>query len=342
MQKAAKAKKDLLADKKHDAQLQVKNLMTQIETMDNQISSTEDRIHEGEIQLTRLKTHSAFLLAQKNQKVEDFNKKREVYKRRLVRYYKSGPANIPMLLLRSKDYADFQTRFEYIKAIVKFDKGMLDKVKAMANEIEEQRKAVDTQMAKVRQVEKQLRLSQADLVAELGHKKGVMASLQSDIVAYDRAIQDLVKISDSIAQEIANQSASFSVGLHKDGFMAPVVCRMTSPFGWRVHPILGYRRMHTGQDLGCPYGTPIRAASSGRVFWASSKRGYGNTVILVHADNISTLYGHMSKIDVRAGQLVRRGQVIGNVGCTGLCTGNHLHYEVRINGNVINPAPYLR
>jgi murein DD-endopeptidase MepM/ murein hydrolase activator NlpD len=281
------------------------------------------------------------LVRERNRKVEEFKLKREVYKRRLVRFYKN-PVAVPLMLIEAKDYAELQTRGEYIKAIVNSDRKMLDKVQALYEDIEDKRAEVDEQMAKVKQVEQQLRLSRADLVGEQKKKRGVMMALQTDIVAFERAIQELEAISNEIAAEIDRQSAVYSRGLSRDGFMAPVVCRQTSSFGYRVHPITRTRRMHTGIDLGCPYGTPIRAASSGRVFWASWKRGYGNTVILVHAGGLSTLYGHMSKIDVSGGQVVRRGQVVGKVGSTGFSTGNHLHYEVHSNGKVINPSPYLR
>ena len=122
------------------------------------------------------------------------------------------------------------------------------------------------------------------------------------------------------------------------GFMGmPVAGRITSSFGYRMHPLLGYLKMHKGLDIGAPYGAPIFAALDGVVQGAGRSGGYGNFVKLVHGGGLASGYGHMSRIAVARGQHVRQGQVIGYVGSTGLSTGPHLHWEVWRNGQTINP-----
>ena len=121
------------------------------------------------------------------------------------------------------------------------------------------------------------------------------------------------------------------------GMEMPVAGRVSSRFGERFHPILGYRRMHDGVDLAAPYGTPIVAAADGRVVSAGWRGGYGNEVAIAHSGGIETLYGHMSRIAAASGAYVRRGQVIGYVGSTGLSTGPHLHYELHKDGRLVNP-----
>ncbi len=128
------------------------------------------------------------------------------------------------------------------------------------------------------------------------------------------------------------------VGEQRGGLMAPVAGRTTSRFGMRRHPILGYRRMHSGLDFKAGYGTPIVAVTDGRVTGAGRMGGCGNAVRLRHDGGIDTRYCHMSRIAVNRGQSVRRGQVIGYVGSTGLSTGAHLHYEMYRNGRAIDPA----
>jgi murein DD-endopeptidase MepM/ murein hydrolase activator NlpD len=128
------------------------------------------------------------------------------------------------------------------------------------------------------------------------------------------------------------------VGEQRRGLLAPVPGAVTSNFGMRRHPILGYKRMHAGIDFKARYGTPIVAVSDGRVSSAGRAGGCGNAVRLEHGSGLSTRYCHMSRIAVRAGQQVRRGQVIGYVGSSGLSTGPHLHYEMYRAGRVINPA----
>lgn len=122
------------------------------------------------------------------------------------------------------------------------------------------------------------------------------------------------------------------------GFMgAPVAGRVTSSFGLRMHPLLGFMRMHKGLDIGAPYGTPIYAAIDGVVQFAGRNAGYGKFVKLAHSGGLASGYAHMSRIAVRSGARVARGQVIGYVGSTGMSTGPHLHWEVWRNGRAINP-----
>jgi murein DD-endopeptidase MepM/ murein hydrolase activator NlpD len=116
---------------------------------------------------------------------------------------------------------------------------------------------------------------------------------------------------------------------------------VVSPFGYRIHPIYGDRRLHTGVDFDASEGTPIHAAESGTVVSAGWMGGYGNATIIDHGNGLATLYAHQSAILVSGGQHVTRGQVIGRVGCTGACTGPHLHFEVRVNGTPVDPMPYL-
>jgi murein DD-endopeptidase MepM/ murein hydrolase activator NlpD len=128
------------------------------------------------------------------------------------------------------------------------------------------------------------------------------------------------------------------VGGETQGAIArPVAGRVTSPFGERFHPILGYARMHQGVDLAAAYGSPIVAAADGRVVSAGWHGGYGRQVAIAHEGGMQTTYGHMSRIAAFAGEAVRRGQVIGYVGSTGLSTGPHLHFEVTRNGRAVNP-----
>ena len=127
------------------------------------------------------------------------------------------------------------------------------------------------------------------------------------------------------------------VGRQSGGVQQPVPGRITSNYGLRMHPILGYQRMHRGLDFRAGYGTPILAAIDGTVGRAGWAGGYGRQVRLNHANGLATSYSHMSRITVRPGARVRQGQVIGYVGSTGLSTGPHLHYEMYRNGRTINP-----
>ncbi|WP_299328932.1 M23 family metallopeptidase [Parasphingopyxis sp.] len=127
------------------------------------------------------------------------------------------------------------------------------------------------------------------------------------------------------------------VGQRTGQMLMPVNGRLSSGFGMRRHPILGYRRMHTGIDIAAPTGTPIRAAASGTVNYSGRRGGYGNYVRINHGSGIQTAYGHMSRILARNGTRVSQGQIIGYVGSTGMSTGPHLHYELIRNGRKVDP-----
>ena len=122
-----------------------------------------------------------------------------------------------------------------------------------------------------------------------------------------------------------------------DGLMAPVGGRITSNFGTRIHPILRFARMHSGIDFGAAWGSPIVAAADGQVVAAGWSGGYGRQVRVAHSDGIVTTYSHMSGFAASPGETVRQGQVIGYVGSSGLSTGPHLHFEVRVNGQPVDP-----
>ena len=128
------------------------------------------------------------------------------------------------------------------------------------------------------------------------------------------------------------------VGQQRAGLVQPVAGRVTSGFGGRRHPVLGYTRMHAGIDYGAPYGAPVYAVTDGTVSFAGYNGGYGRFIRLSHAGGLGSAYAHMSRLAVSSGDRVRRGQIIGYVGSSGLSTGPHLHYELTRNGRQINPA----
>jgi len=172
-----------------------------------------------------------------------------------------------------------------------------------------------------------------DLVYEPG-AKGRLLYVGLDRVA--RADVELLKWTDG--KEMVWINGDGAGGTQSQGMRMPVNGRVTSGFGSRFHPILGYTRMHAGVDLGAAYGAPIVAAADGRIVSAGWSGGYGNLVRIAHASGLQTMYGHMSRIVARPGETVRQGQLIGYVGSTGLSTGPHLHYEVLKNGRPVNPT----
>jgi len=166
-----------------------------------------------------------------------------------------------------------------------------------------------------------------------------IARWESELSAYaaeDAAIQALIGDSGLSANDIVTSREASTLG-----FQWPVIGRLSSPYGYRIHPVYGTRKLHSGMDIAAGRGTPISATSGGKVIFAGWRGGYGNAVIIDHGGGISSLYGHLSSFAVGTGQQVERGSVIGGVGATGTATGNHLHFEIRLAGAPTDPAPYL-
>ncbi len=162
-----------------------------------------------------------------------------------------------------------------------------------------------------------------------------------ELTAYareDAAIQALIGENATVVETAINTPTTPSAL----GFQWPVVDgRVTSEYGYRIHPVYGTRRLHAGIDVGAARGVPIASSNDGVVIFAGTQGGYGRTVIVDHGGGITTLYAHMSEIGSTVGQLVDRGDIIGFVGASGTATGNHLHFDVRVNGGPSNPRNYL-
>jgi murein DD-endopeptidase MepM/ murein hydrolase activator NlpD len=171
----------------------------------------------------------------------------------------------------------------------------------------------------------------------------LLAAVQARKAAFEQRVVLLRQESDAIGELLkASQVDQVPTPATTGRLGSPLVAaRVTSPFGYRVHPIYGTRRLHAGIDFGAAQGTPILAAGDGTVVSSGGKGGYGNTVVIDHGGAIATLYAHQSRIAVAAGARVVQGQVIGYVGSTGASTGPHLQFEVRVNGTPVDPRNYL-
>jgi len=172
-------------------------------------------------------------------------------------------------------------------------------------------------------------------------KREALQAVVRERTASERAIRDLEEDSAALAALIQSMQSRASAGPRRSlsAFLLPLRGPVTSRFGFRRHPIFRLRQFHQGVDIAAPRGSQVLAAFDGKVLFAGWYGGYGKLVILDHGGGTSTLYGHLSAILVKPGQVVARGRLIGNVGSTGYSTGPHLHYEVRQNGRPIEPGP---
>ena len=199
-----------------------------------------------------------------------------------------------------------------VKEIVKQDKEILTELDENKEEIEKKKSKIEKKKAEQEDLKVLLEKEEEDLELEIE------------------------KIS---AQSIVDGE---SIVISSGSWPVPGYSRISSPYGYRIHPIFNTRKMHTGIDVPAPTGTPTVSIDSGKVIFAGTKGGYGKTVMIQHDDGKVTLYAHNHQLNVSVGQRVQKGQVVAKIGSTGNSTGPHLHFEVRINGKHVNPVPYIR
>ena len=212
--------------------------------------------------------------------------------------------------------------------------------------IEAEEVEVAAQVAELEAVEAELAALatvQADQTAAVATE---LANLNAKLDAVDNEIAEFADELDGLEEEQARVERLIQEEASREGdapgvLVRPVPGAITSSFGMRLHPILGYSRMHTGVDMAAGHGQEIKAGGSGRVILASFYGGYGNTVIIDHGGGMTTLYAHQSQLGVSHGDQVDAGQVIGYVGTSGRSTGAHLHFEVRLLGRPVDPMDYI-
>jgi murein DD-endopeptidase MepM/ murein hydrolase activator NlpD len=278
----------------------------------------------------------------------------KVLNTRLVDIYESNDASTIDVFLGASSVQDALDKVQYLndigdqdrriaqqvagaKAAIKIQRAQTNKLR---RSVQSETAVISARTAQTRDVRNQLVGAKNDLSSTKHQKLNDISKLTGEEQAAAGEIDALQAASNSLADRIraaqANrQSGGPTATPSSAGLIWPVNGPVTSPFGWR------WGRMHQGIDIGVGTGTPIRAAAAGTILYCGWESGYGNLVVIDHGGNLATAYGHQSAIAVACGQQVAQGDVIGYVGCTGHCTGPHLHFEVRIDGAPVDPLGYL-
>ena len=234
-----------------------------------------------------------------------------------------------------------------IKETITVDIKLIKSLSQEYIELEKNTKLLNEEKVKLAKYKTELNKQQKYYNSLLKKRRELLAKYNQEIAKTKQDIdyyEDIQKEKYEELQKYIIQSQSLNRNLRYSGgrLLWPTTSNLiTSYFGYRVHPIYRTTRFHSGIDIAAPYGAPIYAAEAGKVILASYYDGYGNCIIIDHGDGVSTLYAHCSSIIVKVGQYVSKGQIIGYVGSTGNSTGPHLHFEVSINGNPVNPFNYL-
>lgn len=278
---------------------------------------------------------------------ESLKKTDKQLKKRMKIMYESGTTSYLEMIFSAKGLSDLFTRLSIIESIVKHDNKIIEDYQMQIDQIAAAREIIETE--KNEQVEamdilegkrSQIRAKQQEqqkLIDALSKDINELKKQEAEMEAAERQIQAQI----NAALGKSDQKNLTYTGSGK--FIVPLASytRISSPFGYRIHPITGTRKLHSGIDYAAPAGTAIYAAEDGVVLTSGWINGYGYTVTINHGSGYVTLYAHCSTLIAKAGQKVTKGQTIARVGSTGNSTGNHLHFEVKVNGTAQNPANFL-
>ena len=316
--------------------------LQEIAQVDKQLNDVQDALQVTGEQLASSRVKQTQVAGELKQASDKLAVVKEEVRARLKRIYATGPTSTLSVLLGSHTGGELAARGETMAEIARSDRKIFNQYKALRAEVAVRKKAADDLVVQVTNLENRQKGEQVALQNARVEKSQKIKSLEAQAGELEEAIKQFEEDERQLTAQIDSfmrhlSSTGIKLPPLVGGFMRPVPGAITSGFGMRWHPILHVYRLHAGIDFHASTGTPVRAAASGVVAAAQVMRGYGNTIMIAHGSDMSTVYGHLSRIYVRAGEQVKKGQVIGASGATGLATGPHLHFEIRIHGHPVNP-----
>lgn len=280
-----------------------------------------------------------------NTSIAEFNKANVDMRKRIRQVYKNQRTGMFQLILTAKDLNTLLDVVYFEKIVLKKNYAQILAVRARSQRIAMMKRDVEAKKVALAQSIQEINSQQRNIKSAIAMNQSMINKYKTDRKTYERAERELARQSASIQSMIARNRGGSTVKITSTGFMRPIGGRITSPFGWRTHPIFNSRTFHSGVDIAGPNHGSVHASNSGKVIYAGWYGGYGKVVILDHGvvngRPTTTLYAHMSSIRVGQGQFVHKGDVVGYEGTTGYSTGPHVHFEVRINGKPNNPLNYI-
>ncbi len=329
---AKKSEKNAELEKRNNLDLKISALLEDIE-------STQSLIDEKEVQIQEKNTEIEALSAKIDENQNRLND-------RLVVMYEYGSTSYLDLLLEADGLSDLVTRLSVIRSVYDYDKEVIRNFVSSRQMVEEAKAVIVAEQNEQIEARTILEGKKADLDDLRSEKDKIISELNSDI----KALEAEEKRMEADYQAIQNElnAALSSGGKTKSNYSGGKFCwpsavsqRITSPYGYRPHPISGGKKLHRGIDIGAGLGTNVLAAEAGTVVTAGWNNSYGYYITINHGNGYVTLYAHNSKLLVSKGATVSRGQVIAKCGSTGNSTGPHIHFEVSLNGKLQDPMNYF-
>jgi murein DD-endopeptidase MepM/ murein hydrolase activator NlpD len=326
-----------------------------------EVRTLQDRLLDAQSNLAEVRTELAYARGELERWTGKLRRARgeladqqEILNERAATAYKLGPGAYLDVVLGSDDLGSLARRTGFLEQVLTVASDDLVGIRVARSLVSNHQDRVETyegavtdRFEEVQERTQQItamRAEQASLLQEVDLEAEAYASsldtLEESREKYEEAVAALEAESAQITGVIQGTGSS-GTGQYGGELYWPTSGAIVSGFGYRTHPVYGTTRFHSGVDIDGACGQPIFAAEDGTVISAGYNGGYGNATVIDHGDGLSTLYGHQSSLGVSSGQSASRGQQIGLVGTTGLSTGCHLHFEVRVNGQPVDPVPYL-
>jgi len=321
--------------------------------IDAQLSTAEATLAPLVAEATRLGGQYETLLAEVNRIQTELDAATLEFNDEAAGLYRSARRGSSYDVVLAARPGNVVKQTKYLDEVTNQQRRVVRRISRLRSDLEVQRRTLEAQKAKADAAEAaaqaardevaglraEIEPARAEAAQQESEEQALVTQIQAQKGQFEAELAALQVTSDSISARLrALGSTPGSVG---PCGARPVPGGISSPFGNRFHPILRYNRMHTGADMSASSGTPIASCRAGTVVIAGSQGGYGNAVVIDHGGGMATLYAHQSRIAVSAGQRVSAGEVVGYVGSTGMSTGPHLHFEVRLSGNPVDPASYL-
>ena len=348
----AKKQKSSLSEQISDLDGRLAAIQKKLDGLGGQIAAVEDKLTVTREKLDVLRKELRLKKLELQAAQAELELEQRNFAERAVLSYKSDDLDYVDVLLSSSDFEDLISRVNVIHDLLGGNNTLVGGLESARDLVDSEKDAIakrEGAVADAAQVLQQksdelaaLRAaqaaSQAAALSVRQQKSGALKGVNKDLAELERQENQILAESQALSGVVGG---SGSTGGGSGSLGWPVSGPVVSPYGYRIHPILGYRKLHTGIDIAVGYGVPIHSSAAGTVIYASWMGGYGNVIIVDHGDGLSTLYAHQSSLAVGNGAQVARGQTVGYVGSTGFSTGPHLHFEVRVNGNPVDPMGYL-
>lgn len=338
IQEIDKKKKEI-----NDLQGKTKDVQSQIEQLDKEMEEAAKELEAVKQELDKLNKSINTITKELEEAEAKIKNKQDAFNSRLRVMYKNGNVGYLEVLLSSANIRDFLSRKQMIQSVADYDVELLKYMKEQRNIIEKKKVELQAQKASVEATRSKLSARKADLQRASRAKEVLMGQLKKDLKTAEQQHDQLNKLAKDIESQIVKLQRV--EGPYSGGAMnwpVPGHTRVSSYFGYRIHPLFNTKKLHTGIDIPAPTGTTVVAVADGTVIYSGTLGGYGKTIMIDHGGGIVTLYGHNSSLIVSEGTQVSKGSAIARVGSTGFSTGPHSHFEVRKNGSYIDPIPWLK